>query len=416
MSFFVFHPIRIAAVFAAIFLAQTSAGSLAASAPEARNFYLNEDCPPSFMLVGENSCQLVSLYQRYSSPKGFGGLRNPLPDARSGFSPQEIDLGRYLFFDPLLSGDKKTSCAHCHHPDYGYADGRGMAMGYGATGVGLAREGGVEIERAAPTLWNVGFLRRYFWDWRATSLEAQAEGPLYSGVEMGNTQAQLEADINGNEDYRRLFAVTFALADDQPVEEAHIIRALVAFETSLVSLNSRYDRYAHGDHDALTAQEQAGHNIFRSFVARCSQCHTPPLFSNGELAVIGAPEPEGKAFDTGADLIFPGMKLTGAFKVPTLRNISRTAPYMHSGGLESLQDVVTFYNDTRGHALPEDVDAVIHWHIADPKLRKEEEIALIAFLHTLEDETAAPVVPASVPSGLPVVPVAAATLTKSKNK
>lgn len=416
MNFIVFHTARNAAVLAAIFLAQICGVSLAAPAPDVDAFPLKSDCPPSFMLVAENSCQLVSLYQRYSSPKGFGGLRNPLPDARSGFSPQEIDLGRYLFFDPLLSGDKKTSCAHCHHPDYGYADGRGMAMGFGGTGVGIDRAGGTEINRAAPTLWNVGFLRRYFWDWRATTLEAQAEGPLYSDVEMGNTPAQLEADINANEDYRRLFARAFGLTDDQSVEEGHIIRALVAFETSLVSLNSRYDRYAHGDHSALTAQEQAGHSIFRSFVARCSQCHTPPLFSNGELAVIGAPEPEGKAFDTGADAIFPGMKLTGAFKVPTLRNISRTAPYMHSGGLASLQDVVTFYNDERGHSLPEDVDAVIHWHIADPNLRKEEELALIAFLHTLEDETTAPVVPSSVPSGLPVVPVAATTLPKSKNK
>ncbi|MBT4518887.1 MAG: cytochrome-c peroxidase [Halieaceae bacterium] len=370
-------------------------------------FTLSDRCPPSFMIDENGKCQLVSLYQRYSAPEGFGGLRKPLPEARDGFSPQEIDLGRYLFFDPLLGGDKKTSCAHCHHPDYGYADGRGTAMGFGGSGVGAKRRDGAELERGAPTLWNVAFLRRLFWDWRATSLEEQAQGPLFAAAEMGNTPAQLEADINANGTYRRLFTQAYGLAHDEKIGTALIIQALVAFEASLVSLNSRYDHYAHGDHNALSEQEQIGHNIFRSFVTRCSQCHTPPLFTNVELAVIGAPEPPGKNFDLGADPIFPDMKLRGAFKVPTLRNISRTAPYMHSGSLERLQDVVEFYNDKRGHAAPEEQNLIIHWHITNPNLRKEEETALIAFLNSLEDETAAPVVPNAVPSGLGVVSVEA---------
>ena len=366
-------------------------------------FDLSDNCPPSFMLTDGGLCRFVSLYQQYNSPKGFGGLRNPLPPARDGFTPQQIDLGRYLFFDPVVSGDESTSCAHCHHPDMGFADGKATAMGFGAQGVGDKRRGGVALDRAAPTLWNVAFLRHFFWDARASSLESQMLGPLFSDVEMGTTPEQLEATLNGIPLYRDLFAEAFGLGTLEPIQTAHVILALVAFETSLVSFNSRYDRYAHGDNDALSELELKGHNIFRSFVARCSQCHTPPLFTNSELAAIGAPESPGHAFDPGAGTHYPGMALTGAFKVPTLRNITRTAPYMHSGALPELLDVVRFYNDDRGHALPEGADVLIHWHIANPGLRADEEVALIAFLHTLEDETATPVSPAAVPSGLDVM-------------
>lgn len=372
---------------------------------ESSSFKLADQCPPSFIINEDGLCKLVSIYQFYSSPPGFGGLRVNLPTAHDGFKPQQIDLGRYLFFDPLLSGDKKTSCAHCHHPDYGYADGRAMSNGFGGDGYGPARKNGVELNRAAPTLWNSSFLRRFFWDWRATSLEEQAKGPLFADDEMGNQPAQLEADINGNKIYRDLFKQAFNLSPKESVKTEHIITALSAFEASLISLNSRYDRYAHGDHNALSVQEIEGHNIFRSFVTRCSQCHTPPLFTNGELAVTGAPEPEGKAFDPGAEKIFPGMALNGGFKIPTLRNISRTAPYMHSGALKNLEDVVSFYNDERGHAAPVDQELLIHWHMTNPGLRKSEEIALIAFLNTLDDESMAPRVPEIIPSGLAVVKV-----------
>jgi cytochrome c peroxidase len=138
---------------------------------------LRDVCPPGFELTDSNVCELRTLYDGYDSlnDAGVGGLKTALPSARDGFSPQQIDLGRYLFFDPLLSGDNSLSCASCHHPDLAFTDGRPRAVGIG----------GAEVKRGAPSLWNVAFLAKFFWDARASSLEKQMQGPLYSPDEMG---------------------------------------------------------------------------------------------------------------------------------------------------------------------------------------------------------------------------------------
>jgi cytochrome c peroxidase len=170
-------------------------------------------------------------------------------------------------------------------------------------------------------------------------------------------------------------------------------------------LNSRYDRYAHGYHDALTADEKAGMNIFRSFVARCAECHTPPLFTNQQIAVIGVQEPDGRPLDEGAESVTGNPGLRGGFKVPSLRNIARTAPYMHSGTFSSLRDAAEFYTLGRGHALPEEEQQRIslHWHIWEPNLTNDEIDRLVDFLATLTDEAFKPAIPAAVPSGLPPI-------------
>ncbi len=373
-------------------------------------FKLANHCPPSFEKMPDGGCDVRSLYQLYQSPARYGGLRAPLPPAQDGYTSQQIDLGRYLFFDPLLAGDGQTSCAHCHHPQHGFSDGKAMAVGFNGSGWGPSRHGGTQLNRATPSLWNLAFQDSFFWDGRANTLETQVEVPLFDKSEMGNTPQRLQESLNANDIYRRLFREAFSLDDDAPVTVALVVRALAAFQGSLISLNSRYDRYAHGDHSALSEEEIEGHNLFRSFVTRCSQCHTPPLFSNNQIAVIGAPEPEGKPFDLGAFSVTGAEEWRGGFKVPSLRNIATTAPYMHSGIFSSLEQVVDFYNDERGHAVPKDQDLKIHWHVAMQykSLSKQEERALIAFLNTLTDESMMPVVPSSVPSGLPVVSIDAA--------
>jgi cytochrome c peroxidase len=258
---------------------------------------------------------------------------------------------------------------------------------------------GEDAGRAAPTLWNVAFLKRFFWDARADSLEAQATGPLYSPKEMGNTRAQLLASLNGNATYRQLFREAVP-KDSGALTEQQVYTALAAFETSLISLNSRYDRYVHGYDAALSEREIEGLNVFRSFVARCSECHTPPLFTNEQIAVIGMPEPTGHAFDVGAEAILGSPKLKGGFKVPTLRNIARTAPYSHSGAFAGLREVVEFYNKGRGNAVPKDMHLYLHWHISDPQLTDAEVDRIVDFLGALTDETFLPQAPARVPSGL----------------
>ena len=355
------------------------------------DFRLAATCPPGFELSAAGGCLLRTLYQFYDSlqERGVGGLRTALPAQRDGFTPQQIDLGRYLFFDPLLSADGTLSCASCHHPQLGWSDGRPRALGMG----------GVDVGRASPTVWNVAFLHTFFWDARAHSLEEQAAGPLYAEKEMGNTPEQLVSSLNANAVYARLFREAFP-RDDGHITATQVHTALAAFESSLVSLNSRYDRYAHGDHAALSANEIEGLNVFRSFVARCAECHTPPLFTNQQVAVLGTPEPEGRPLDVGAEKIFGEPRLKGGFKVPTLRNIAKTAPYMHSGRFATLREAVGFYTKGRGHAIPPGVAMQPHWHIWEPDLSEQELDRLVDFLQTLTDETFSPPIPPRVPSGL----------------
>jgi cytochrome c peroxidase len=363
-------------------------GSAAASPA----FELREHCPPSFEKSADGYCTLRTLYDFYDSVQdaGLGGTQTELPPHRDGFTPQQIDLGRYLFFDPVLSADGSLSCASCHDPQRGFSDSLPRSIGIS----------GQEVARAAPTLWNVAFLHKFFWDARATTLEEQMQGPLFAPDEMGNTPDALLATLNGIPAYRALFQQAYPQLGGAGIALPQVYQSLAAFQSSLISLNSRYDRYAQGYHAALSAQEVEGLNVFRSFVARCAECHTPPLFTNQQVAVIGAPEPDGRPIDIGAERTFDAPKLKAGFKVPTLRNIDKTAPYMHSGTFADLHAVAEFYNGGRGHAVPAGVDLQLHWHISSPNLSTYELDRLVDFLGTLTDESLVPQIPQQLPSGL----------------
>lgn len=356
---------------------------------------LSSTCPPGFKLNERNECISQNLYKQYATGNdpGVGGLKTALPAVRDGFSPQEIDLGRYLFFDPALSGNGTISCASCHDPNKGFSDGL-------PTSKGINNE---FLDRAAPTLWNVAYLKSFFWDARASTLEEQMKGPLFADDEMANTPENLIKTMNSIENYRLLFDEAFpnrSKTDRITLEE--IYRAIVAFQSSLISLNSKYDQYAHGYHQALNQKEIEGLNIFRSFVARCAECHTPPLFTNQQIAVLGVPEPKGSDFDPGAELPFKDETLRGGFKVPSLRNIDKTAPYMHSGVFPTLRETVEFYNNGRGHAVPEKEDLILHWHIWEPNLTNYELDRIVDFLKTLTDESFMPKIPEKLPSGITI--------------
>ena len=365
---------------------------VSASASPPVSIVLRESCPPSFEKMPDGTCNLVTLYGFYDSVQGagLGGTQTSLPQHRDGFTPQQIDLGRYLFFDPVLSKDGSISCASCHHPDRGFSDDLPRSIGMS----------GEELARAAPSLWNVAFLKKFFWDAHADTLEAQMLGPLYAPNEMGNTPNGLLASLNSIPAYRVLFKEAYPQRKGESIVLDEIYQSLAGFQASLISLNSRYDRYAHGFHAALSENEVQGLNIFRSFVARCAECHTPPLFTNQQIAVIGVPEPEGMAIDVGAQKTFEEPRLKAGFKVPTLRNIDRTAPYMHSGRFDSLHAVAEFYNGGRGHAVPEGVDLQLHWHISSPELTDYELDRLVDFMGTLTDESLKPQIPQWLPSGL----------------
>jgi cytochrome c peroxidase len=299
-------------------------------------------------------------------------------------------LGRYLFFDPIMSKDGTVSCATCHQPEKGFSDGLKTSVGIHNT----------TLKRAAPSLWNVAFYKKFFWDARATSLETQMTGPLYSSEEMGTTREQLLRTLNEIKSYQELFQQAFPAKKSREIELNEIYTAITAFESSLISLNSKYDQYAHGYPEALSKHETEGMNIFRSFVARCAECHTPPLFTNQQVAVIGLAEPGGKPLDPGAQQTFNDPSLRAAFKVPSLRNIDRTAPYTHSGRFSTLREMIGFYSAGRGHEVAKNEKLRIHWHIWEPNLTDYEMDRLADFLKTLTDESFMPRAPEKLPSGI----------------
>jgi cytochrome c peroxidase len=319
-------------------------------------------------------------------------------------TPEKVELGRLLFFDPILSDDNTLSCAHCHHPHLGFSDGLPRSRGRGGVGAGRERTGGIELTRGAPSLWNTVYNHRQFWDGRAAHLEEQARMVITTPEEVNADPAELVRELKAIPEYRALFDKAFGGKDGESITFKNITYAIAAFQRTLVSFNSRFDRYAAGDGSALSPQEKRGLKLFLSPKTRCNECHGIPTFANRDFKVIGVPNPN----DGPADVAKPeaargrGGGPNGAFKIPTLRNIALTAPYMHNGVFETLEEVLDFYAGGGGRGLGLDVP------LQDDKIRKftltpQEKADLIAFLLALTDESAAPEIPARVPSGLPVV-------------
>ena len=319
-------------------------------------------------------------------PSSATGLERPFPPlAGEAPTPERAALGRLLFFDPVLSEDGRLACAHCHAPTRGFADGLVTARG----------KGGRPLPRNTPTLWNVGFKPRLMWDRRAASLEEQARIPLLAADEMAADPDRLVARLAAIPEYRERFARAFP-GPGPALGFEHVTRALAAFERTLVSQRSRYDRFAAGERTALTPAERRGLALFRSLNTRCFECHRLPTFDAPLALGVGVPSP-----DAGVGGVTGEPAEHGLFGVPTLRNVARTAPYMHDGSLPTLAAVVDFYRRGGGRGLGvagERIDEQVRaFSISDA-----EAADLVAFLGALTDESASPPVPERVPSGLPI--------------
>jgi cytochrome c peroxidase len=335
---------------------------------------------------------------------GSGGLKRPFPAmvvrAENPSTEDKVALGRLLYFDPVLSGDNTQSCATCHHPDLGLSDGRNQSMGFGGTGLGPERKDGAVIKRSAPTVWNAAFNHKQFWDGRAADLEEQAKGPITSDKEMNQNPDELVKELKAIPEYVQLFEQAFGAAG---VTYDNVTFAIAAFERTLLSQNSAFDRYAAGDANALTPEQKHGLTLFRSLKTRCFECHGFPTFANPDFKVIGVPDLPGQEKDLGRAEQGAGEAYNHAFKVPTLRNVALTAPYMHNGRFQTLEEVIDFYAGGGGAGVGNKLPNL------DDKIRKftltaDERRDLVAFLHALTDESKKPEIPAKVPSGLPVVP------------
>jgi parallel beta-helix repeat protein len=312
-------------------------------------------------------------------------------------------LGKLLYFDPLLSGDNNISCAHCHHPDLGFTDNRALSMGHGGSGIGQNRTGGVVLRRSSPTIWNSGYNHKQYWDGRADDLEHQAGFPIQDKQEMAQDKDELIKELQNIPEYVQLFNEAFGSNDiTKSVTFENVTFAIAAFERTITANNTRFDQYSRGNHLALSKPERRGLNLFRSLKTRCFECHNFPTFNNPDFKAIGVPNIENNEPDLGrAEIVGKGYE--NAFKVPTLRNIALTAPYMHNGMFNTLDEVLDFYagGGGRSHGFKGSQ--------LDDKIRKfdlshEERKDLVAFMHALTDESNKPTIPKSVPSSLPVVP------------
>lgn len=319
-------------------------------------------------------------------PVPFISLQEPFPPLNepedNPTMPEKVALGRLLFFDPVLSEKNDVACATCHQPDQGLSDGRSTSIG----------TSGKPVPRNAPTLWNVGYVRNLFWDGRVQSLEMQALFPLTNPDEMGVRDLDaLVAELLSYPEYASLFAAAFP---GEAIDFSQVENALAAFQRTFVSNNSPFDKFVAGEIDALTPSAQRGLDLFRSTKARCVECHMFPTFSSESFRVIGV-----ESNDVGRAAVFEN-GLVGSFKVPTLRNIALTAPYMHNGALATLAAVIDFYADGGGRVRGvENMDLLVQ----KIDLSAQERTDLEAFLRALTDESNKPEVPEAVPSGLPVL-------------
>jgi cytochrome c peroxidase len=267
-------------------------------------------------------------------------LYMPVPE-ENPLTPERIELGRRLFFERRLSRDRTVSCSTCHDPERAYSDGRAVAVGI------FGRRG----RRNAPALINRGYGRLFFWDGRAATLEEQVLKPVEDPNEMDLPLGEASARMG------------------LPPEE--ISRALASFLRSILSGDSRFDRFISSDRTALSTEEQAGLQLFRG-KANCTACHVGPNFTDERLHNTGIAWSDGKFIDAGAG--------QGNFKTPTLREVARTAPYMHDGRLATLEEVIAYY-DRGGNPNP-CLDRELH-PLHPLHLSAEEKGNLALFLRSL---------------------------------
>lgn len=308
------------------------------------------------------------------------------PDAADNpVTPAKVELGKALFFDPRLSGNGTVSCASCHNPALGWSDGL-------KTGVGI---NGTVLGRATPTIVNMAYNTQFMWDGRKKSLEDQALGPMKTPEEMKtdfSTVLQMLGSVDG---YVAMFNKAFP---GEPISEETIAKAIAAFERTVVSKDSRFDRWLAGDRKAITAQEYRGYQVFNDpGRGNCAKCHGGPNFTDNGYHNIGLKQTEG-AVDEGRFKIKPIASMKGAFKTPTLRDIALTTPYFRDGSATTLMEVVEHYNrggDDKGN-LSQDIRPL--------NLTSTEKADLVAFMMALNGRPITVAIPA-----LPQSPTAATT-------
>ena len=276
------------------------------------------------------------------------------------YSPDKAELGRKLFFDPLMSASGTISCATCHHPRLAWGDGLPRAIGEARTPLAFR----------SPTVLGAAWLEGFGWDGKFPTLESVAFTPLSAAANMGRNEQELLRDIAQNAAYRAAFERLFP---GEGVSRSTVERALATYERTIVPAVAPFDRWIAGDEAAVSEAAKRGFDLFTGR-AKCSECHATWRFTDDSFRDIGT----GGASDLGRGRLFPNSKvLQHAFKVPTLRDVARRAPYMHDGSLATLDDVMQHYL-----ATPVKRPSISD-KLANIDLTPDEAGDVVAFLKTL---------------------------------
>jgi len=307
---------------------------------------------------------LIKVNVHELGPERLGPLPPVVHPPGNPPSSLKIHLGKELYFDTRLSADGTVSCASCHNPALGWSD-------EGPTSKGIHGQLG---GRRAPPVSNAAYSPLQFWDGRSPSLEDQAKGPIQNPIEMGNTHQAMIQTVSKIAGYEEEFRAVFG---EGPITVDQVADAIAAFERTVVTTDSRFDRYARGDHNALTPLEKKGLEIFNG-KAHCTSCHWGPYFSDGRFHNLGVPAKDPKNPDLGRFVVTKDPRDMGAFKTPTVRDAARRAPYLHDGSEKTLESLIDFYD--RGGGKDRNLDPLM----VPLGLTGEEKAALVAFIKALD--------------------------------
>jgi cytochrome c peroxidase len=317
---------------------------------------------PCFLAAQDNAQKAITAVNIHTfGPQKLGSPPQVVSPPDNPQATLKILLGKQLYFDTRLSKDNTVSCASCHNPALGWSD-------VGPTSVGInAQRGG----RRAPPVSNAAYLPLQFWDGRAPTLEEQAKGPIANPVEMGSTHEVMIKTVENIPGYVQEFHTVFGVT---PITVHLVAQAIAAFERTVVTTDSPFDRYVNGDQTALTDQEKEGLEIFNG-KGHCTACHWGSNFTDGRFHHIGVKPNDPAKPDLGRYEITKDPKDMFAFKTPTIRDVSLRAPYLHDGSEKTLMDVVEFYN--RGGDTD---DQYLDPLILPLSLSQQEKEALVAFM------------------------------------
>lgn len=289
----------------------------------------------------------------------------PIP-ADNPLTEEGVALGKRLFFDPILSVDSTVACASCHDARAAFSDTDAFSQGVaGLTG------------RNSMPVMNVGWMTTLFWDGRAESVEDQALQPVENEVEMGETWPHVVTKLQRHPDYPARFEAAFGSPD---ITAERVAQAIAQFERTLISANSRYDRFKRGE-ITLTPLEEMGRQLFFNERGDCFHCHGTALFTDNRYHNNGL---DAEPADPGLEKVTGRASDRGKFKTPSLRNLTYTAPYMHDGRFATLEEVLDFYDE--GMHFTPGLDPLLAGR-ENIDLTDDEKAALVAFLKTLDDPT-----------------------------